>query len=126
MAIKASEISDLIKAAHRAVRERLTEARDEGTVVSVTDGIVRVHGLGQRRQYGEMLDFPARTPSASRSTSSGIRSARWCSASTSHISEGEHGQAPRAASSRSRSARRTARTGREPPRRADRRQGPDQ
>ncbi len=55
MAIKASEISDLI-------RERIekfqsaTEARNVGTVVSVTDGIVRVHGLADAR-YGEMLDF---------------------------------------------------------------------
>jgi len=55
MSIKASEISDLI-------RERIdqfksaAEARNVGTVVSVTDGIVRVHGLGDAR-YGEMLEF---------------------------------------------------------------------
>jgi F-type H+-transporting ATPase subunit alpha len=31
--------------------------RNEGTVVSVTDGIVRVHGLADVK-YGEMLEFP--------------------------------------------------------------------
>ena len=59
MAIKASEISDLIK-------ERISnfqsaaEARDVGTVIAVTDGIVRIHGLGSA-QYGEMLEFPGGT-----------------------------------------------------------------
>ena len=33
-----------------------TEARNVGTVVSVTDGIVRIHGLADAR-YGEMLEF---------------------------------------------------------------------
>jgi F-type H+-transporting ATPase subunit alpha len=55
MSIKASEISDLI-------RQRIekfaaaSEARDVGTVVSVTDGICRIHGLADVR-YGEMIDF---------------------------------------------------------------------
>jgi len=55
MSIKASEISDLI-------RQRIekfsaaSEARDIGTVISVTDGICRVHGLADVR-YGEMVDF---------------------------------------------------------------------
>src|SRR5579863_9199010 len=58
MSIKASEISDLI-------RQRIeqfsaaSEARDVGTVVSVTDGICRIHGLADVR-YGEMIEF---TPS---------------------------------------------------------------
>jgi F-type H+-transporting ATPase subunit alpha len=57
MSIKASEISDLIKA--RIDRfESETEDRNVGTVVSVTDGIVRIHGLGDAR-YGEMLEFSA-------------------------------------------------------------------
>jgi F-type H+-transporting ATPase subunit alpha len=40
--------------------EALTQARTEGTVVSVTDGIVRVHGLSDVMQ-GEMLEFPGNT-----------------------------------------------------------------
>ena len=56
MSIKASEISDLI-------RQRIekfsaaNEARNVGTVVSVTDGICRIHGLADVR-YGEMIEFP--------------------------------------------------------------------
>jgi F-type H+-transporting ATPase subunit alpha len=55
MSIKASEISDLIKARIDQFQSA-TEDRNVGTVVSVTDGIVRVHGLGDAR-YGEMLEF---------------------------------------------------------------------
>ncbi len=55
MSIKASEISDLIKARIEKFQSA-TEDRNVGTVVSVTDGIVRVHGLGDAR-YGEMLQF---------------------------------------------------------------------
>src|SRR6201999_3872564 len=55
MSIKASEISDLIKARIDKFKS-VTEARNVGTVVSVTDGIVRVHGLADAR-YGEMLEF---------------------------------------------------------------------
>jgi F-type H+-transporting ATPase subunit alpha len=55
MSIKASEISDLIKAQIDKFHSA-TEDRTVGTVVSVTDGIVRVHGLGDAR-YGEMLQF---------------------------------------------------------------------
>ena len=59
MSIKASEISDLIKARIDKFQSA-TEDRNVGTVVSVTDGIVRVHGLGDAR-YGEMLEFSADT-----------------------------------------------------------------
>jgi F-type H+/Na+-transporting ATPase subunit alpha len=56
MAIKASEISDLIR--QRIEKFSATnEARNVGTVVSVTDGICRVHGLADVR-YGEMIEFP--------------------------------------------------------------------
>jgi F-type H+-transporting ATPase subunit alpha len=55
MSIKASEISDLIKARIDKFKSA-TEARNVGTVVSVTDGIVRIHGLADAR-YGEMLEF---------------------------------------------------------------------
>ncbi len=59
MSIKASEISDLIKARIDKFQST-TEARNVGTVVSVTDGIVRVHGLADAR-YGEMLEFDGNT-----------------------------------------------------------------
>ena len=59
MAIKASEISELIKDRIRNF-ESAAEARDVGTVVAVTDGIIRIHGLGAA-QYGEMLEFPGET-----------------------------------------------------------------
>jgi F-type H+-transporting ATPase subunit alpha len=55
MSIKASEISDLIKARIDKFKST-TEARNVGSVVSVTDGIVRIHGLADAR-YGEMLEF---------------------------------------------------------------------
>jgi F-type H+/Na+-transporting ATPase subunit alpha len=59
MSIKASEISDLIKARIDKFNTT-TEARNVGTVVSVTDGIVRVHGLADAR-FGEMLEFTGNT-----------------------------------------------------------------
>ena len=56
MSIKASEISDLIK--QRSDKfSSAAEARNVGTVVSVTDGICRIHGLADVR-YGEMIEFP--------------------------------------------------------------------
>jgi F-type H+-transporting ATPase subunit alpha len=56
MSIKPSEISDLIK--QRIERfQSAAEARNTGTVVSVTDGICRIHGLADVR-YGEMIEFP--------------------------------------------------------------------
>jgi F-type H+-transporting ATPase subunit alpha len=56
MALKASEISDLIKKRIENF-ESAAEARDVGTVIALTDGIVRIHGLADV-QYGEMLEFP--------------------------------------------------------------------
>jgi len=56
MAIKATEISDLIKQRIEGFKGA-TEARDVGSIVSVTDGICRIHGLADAR-YGEMLEFP--------------------------------------------------------------------
>jgi F-type H+/Na+-transporting ATPase subunit alpha len=55
MSIKASEISDLIRQRIEKFASA-SEARDVGTVVSVTDGICRVHGLADVR-YGEMIEF---------------------------------------------------------------------
>ena len=59
MALKASEISQLIKERIENF-EASVEARDVGTVIAVTDGIVRIHGLADAR-YGEMLEFPGNT-----------------------------------------------------------------
>ncbi|HTE40741.1 MAG TPA: F0F1 ATP synthase subunit alpha, partial [Steroidobacteraceae bacterium] len=56
MSIKASEISELIKGRIEKFAGA-TDARNVGTVVTVTDGIVRVHGLADAK-YGEMLEFP--------------------------------------------------------------------
>jgi F-type H+-transporting ATPase subunit alpha len=56
MQLNPTEISDLIK---RRIEkfEAVSEARTEGTVVSLTDGIARIHGLADVMQ-GEMLEFP--------------------------------------------------------------------
>jgi F-type H+-transporting ATPase subunit alpha len=59
MKLNSSEISNLIRSRIENF-EALTQARTEGTVVSVTDGIVRVHGLSDVMQ-GEMLEFPGDT-----------------------------------------------------------------
>ncbi|GAA5167189.1 F0F1 ATP synthase subunit alpha [Viridibacterium curvum] len=59
MQLNPSEISDLIKSRIQNLQLSAT-ARNEGTVVSVTDGIVRVHGLTEVMQ-GEMLEFPGNT-----------------------------------------------------------------
>jgi len=59
MQLNPSEISDLIKEKIKQF-EVTTEARNEGTVVSITDGIVRIHGLSDV-MYGEMIEFPGNT-----------------------------------------------------------------
>ncbi len=59
MALKASEISELIKERIEKF-ESSAEERDVGTVIGVTDGIVRIHGLADAK-YGEMLEFPGNT-----------------------------------------------------------------
>ncbi len=51
-----SEISELIKERIKNF-EVVAEARTEGTVVQLQDGIVRIHGLAEAMQ-GEMLEFP--------------------------------------------------------------------
>jgi len=56
MQLNPSEISQLIKQRIEKFDSE-AESRNVGTVVSVTDGIVRVHGL-HAAQYGEMLEFP--------------------------------------------------------------------
>jgi F-type H+-transporting ATPase subunit alpha len=59
MHLNPSEISELIKS-RIAGLETTAEVRTQGTIVSVTDGIVRVHGLSDVMQ-GEMLEFPGNT-----------------------------------------------------------------
>ena len=59
MQINPAEISDLLKAKIENLNTK-TEARTRGTVISVTDGIVRVYGLSDVMQ-GEMLEFPGNT-----------------------------------------------------------------
>ncbi|ABM63195.1 F0F1 ATP synthase subunit alpha [Halorhodospira halophila] len=56
MQVNPSEISELIK---RRIEnfDAAAEARNEGTVVSVGDGICRIHGLADV-MFGEMLEFP--------------------------------------------------------------------
>ncbi|MDM4768798.1 F0F1 ATP synthase subunit alpha [Solimonas sp. SE-A11] len=59
MQLNPSEISDLIKARIKNF-DGAAEARNTGTIVSLQDGIVRVHGLSDALQ-GEMLEFPGNT-----------------------------------------------------------------
>jgi F-type H+-transporting ATPase subunit alpha len=59
MQLNSAEISDLIKKRIESF-DGATEARTEGTVVGVTDGIVRIHGLADVMS-GEMLEFPGNT-----------------------------------------------------------------
>ncbi|MDQ4146633.1 MAG: F0F1 ATP synthase subunit alpha, partial [Pseudomonadota bacterium] len=59
MQLNPTEISDLIKKRIKNFQV-VAEARTEGTVVGVTDGIVRIHGLADALA-GEMLEFPGDT-----------------------------------------------------------------
>ena len=59
MSISATEISELIKKKIKDF-DLETEARTEGTVVSLGDGIARIHGLSDVMQ-GEMIEFPNNT-----------------------------------------------------------------
>src|SRR3954466_11977644 len=59
MQLNPSEISELIKSRIQGFSGN-TEVRNQGTVISVTDGICRIHGLSSAMQ-GEMLEFPGNT-----------------------------------------------------------------
>ncbi|BCD99909.1 F0F1 ATP synthase subunit alpha [Marinagarivorans cellulosilyticus] len=50
-----SEISEIIKQRIDSL-DVATTAQNEGTIVSVTDGIIRIHGLADA-MYGEMIEF---------------------------------------------------------------------
>ncbi|BCV38717.1 MULTISPECIES: F0F1 ATP synthase subunit alpha [Shewanella] len=56
MQLNSTEISDLIKQRIEQF-EVVSEARNEGTIVSVSDGIIRIHGLADVMQ-GEMIELP--------------------------------------------------------------------
>jgi len=57
MQLNPAEISELIKSRIEGL-SATADIRNQGTVVSVTDGICRIHGLSDVMQ-GEMLEFPA-------------------------------------------------------------------
>ena len=59
MQLNPSEISELIKDRIKNF-EGAAEARTEGTVVSLMDGIARIHGLAEVMS-GEMVEFPGNT-----------------------------------------------------------------
>ena len=59
MQLNPSEISELLKSKIKGL-DLSANTRNQGTVVSVTDGICRVHGLSDVMQ-GEMLEFPNQT-----------------------------------------------------------------
>jgi F-type H+/Na+-transporting ATPase subunit alpha len=59
MQLNPSEISELIKSRIQNL-DAGAQIRTQGTVVSVTDGICRIHGLSDAMQ-GEMLEFPKNT-----------------------------------------------------------------
>lgn len=56
MQLNSTEISELIKQRIEKF-ESVTETRNEGTIVSVSDGILRIHGLADCMQ-GEMIELP--------------------------------------------------------------------
>jgi F-type H+-transporting ATPase subunit alpha len=59
MQLNPSEISELIKSKIQNF-DTGAEVRTQGTVVTVSDGISRIHGLSDAMQ-GEMLEFPGNT-----------------------------------------------------------------
>lgn len=56
MQLNSTEIAELIKKRIEQF-EVVSEARNEGTIVAVTDGIIRIHGLADVMQ-GEMIELP--------------------------------------------------------------------
>ncbi|MGF1742490.1 F0F1 ATP synthase subunit alpha [Vibrio profundum] len=56
MQLNSSEISDLIKQ-RIATFDVSSQARNEGTIVSISDGIISIHGLADVMQ-GEMIELP--------------------------------------------------------------------
>src|SRR5260221_880646 len=56
MELNPAEISELIKQRIEAF-DISAEVRTEGIIVSIRDGIIRIHGLADAMQ-GEMIEFP--------------------------------------------------------------------
>src|SRR3989338_5547816 len=56
MQIRAEEISDILKK-HIQNYDAVVDRAEVGTVISVGDGIARVHGL-EKVMAGELLEFP--------------------------------------------------------------------
>ncbi|MDE2047530.1 MAG: F0F1 ATP synthase subunit alpha [Betaproteobacteria bacterium] len=59
MQLNPAEISELIKSRIQGLGAA-ADIKNQGTVVSLTDGIARIHGLSEVMQ-GEMLEFPGNT-----------------------------------------------------------------
>ena len=59
MSLNPSEISELIKSRIESLDDT-AEIHNQGTIVSVSDGICRIRGLSNAMQ-GEMLEFPGNT-----------------------------------------------------------------
>ena len=55
MQLNPSEISEIIKSRIENL-DITSEAKNEGTIVSVSDGIIRIYGLADV-MYGEMVEF---------------------------------------------------------------------
>ena len=56
MQLNPAEISELLKSKIQNLQVT-ADTRNQGTIVSVTDGIVRIYGLSEVMQ-GEMIEFP--------------------------------------------------------------------
>ncbi len=122
MQLNPSEISELIK--NKIQNLALSsEVRTQGTVVSVTDGICRIHGLADVMQ-GEMIEFPGNTFGLALNLERDSVGAVVLGAYE-HITEGDDGQMHRSDSVGA-DRPRTARARGQCARPADRRQGPDQ
>nr|HMN66272.1 F0F1 ATP synthase subunit alpha [Burkholderiaceae bacterium] len=59
MQLNPAEISELLKSKIQNLNVA-ADTRNQGTVVTVTDGICRIHGLSDVMQ-GEMIEFPGDT-----------------------------------------------------------------
>ncbi|MGE0313893.1 MAG: F0F1 ATP synthase subunit alpha [Lautropia sp.] len=59
MQLNPAEISELLKSKIQNL-DASADTRNQGTVISVTDGICRIHGLSDVMQ-GEMIEFPGNT-----------------------------------------------------------------
>ena len=77
MQLNPAEISELLKSRIEGLAAS-ADIRNQGTVISVADGICRIHGLSDV-MAGEMLEFPptASTSTSRKATPSNARAAFW-------------------------------------------------